>query len=141
MATDVTRIGFNAATVDVVAVQGTLNGTDRAGASRAAGEYTIGAIPKGAIIKAVYLNVTTAFDGTTPTVALGVPGTADKFIGATSVATTGLTAASGTAGLDTIQATTEDLIMTLVSSDNTVGEVSGYVEYIDTAARREMFTV
>lgn len=140
MATDLTRIGFNASTVDVVAAQGTIGATNRAGVSLVAGEYTVGALPKGAIIKGVYMDVTTAFNGTTPTLAIGTTGTADKYLAATTIAVTGLTVGAS-AALDTRLAVTEDLIFTLESSDNTEGEVEVYIEYVDTAARREMFTV
>ncbi len=140
MATDITHINWNSSTVDVVAVQCTIDATDKAGVSRPDAVYTVGKIPKGAIIQEAYLDVTIAFDGTTPTLMVGVTSDPDEYFIATTSAATGLT--KGTLGLDLKQATAEDIIITTVgTADSTVGEATVYIKYIDTAAKREIFTV
>ena len=130
---------YNSSTVDVVAVQVSIDATDRAGVSNVDGTYEAGVLPKGAIIQKVYLDVTEAFDGTLPTVALGTTGTPEKWMVATSTALTGVTA--GTLLLDTKVATSEDITLTLVNGSSTVGKATAYIMYVDTAARREIFTV
>jgi len=140
MATDLTRESWNSSTVDVVAVQGTFNLLDRTATVRADGAYTIAKIPVGAIIQEVYLDVTEAFDGTTPTCTVGVTSDTDEyFVAATAIATIAVT--KGTLGLDIKQAVAEDIIFTLAGGTSTVGSATLYVKYIDTAARREIFTV
>jgi len=140
MATDLTRENWNSSTVDVVAVQVSINATDNTGTSRPDAVYTVGKIPKGAIIIAAYLIVDTAFDGTTPTLKVGLDADDDEFFLATSIASTGITPA--TLGLGIIQAVADDIIFTTVGTvDSTVGSARVYIQYIDTAARREMFTV
>lgn len=136
---DIRNRDYNSSTVDVVAVKGTIRATDRAGVALAAGEYDFGVIPKGAIIRSVTLNVVETFDGSSPTVAVGVEGTAEHFMAATALGVAGLV---GTGlNTDTIQTASENLIFTLGGGESTVGEASVYIEYIDTAARREIFTV
>lgn len=130
---------YNSSTVDVVAVQVTIDATDRAGVSNVDGTYEAGVVPKGAIIQKVYLDVTEAFDGTTPTIALGTTGTPEKWMAATAVTSTGVTA--GSLLLDTKVGTTEDITLTLVNGSSTVGRATAYIMYVDTAARREFFTV
>lgn len=140
MATDVTHENWNSSTVDVVAVQGTFNLLDRTGAVRADGAYTIAKIPAGAIIQEAYLETTIAFDGTLPTCTVGVTSdTNEYFLDTTIISSVALE--KGTLGLDLKQATAEDIIFTLAGGTSTVGACTLYVKYIDTAARREMFTV
>ncbi len=139
MATDIKNLSWNSSTVDVVAVQITLNAVDRAGTARALGAYGAGVIPKGAIIRSAYMDVTTAFNGTSPTLMVGVTSDTDEWFGATA-ATAGIKV--GTLGLNLKQAAAEDIIITRGgSTTSTEGEATVYIEYIDTAARREMFTV
>jgi len=138
MATDIRNQAWNSTTVDVVAVQGSVGATDRAGVSLTDGVFDVGILPKGAIIQKVYLDVTEGFDGTTPTIAIGTTGTPEKWLAATA-ATAGLTV--GALLLDTKVAASEDIMLTLVNGGSTVGSATAYIAYVDTAARREIFTV
>jgi len=139
MATNIIREGWNAGTVDVVAVQGTVDATERDGTSRADGAYSVMRLPAGAIIQKVYLARPTAFDGTTPTVAIGTEGAPEKYLAATTLAAAGLIV--GTLQLDSMVAVAEDIILTLVNGGSVTGEATAYISYVDTGARREIFTV
>lgn len=139
MATDIRNLNWNSTTVDVVAVQVTINALDRTGTANAAGVYDSGVIPKGAIIQSSYLDVTTAFDGTTPTLKVGTSADDDHYFAATSLASIATTA--GSLNLNTKEAISDSLYLTLNVGDSTEGEATVYISYIDTAARREIFTV
>lgn len=139
MGTDIKNQAFNSSTVDVVAVQVSISATDRAGVAQALGEYDAGVLPAGAIIKSAYMDVKTAFNGTSPTLMVGVTSDKDEYFAATA-ATAGVKV--GSLGLNLKTTVTEDIVITLGgSTTSTVGEATVYIEYIDTAARREIFTV
>lgn len=139
MATDIRNLNWNSTTVDVVAVQTTITALDRLGAANADGAYDAGVIPKGAIVTKTFLDVTEAFDGTTPTLSCGTSALATKWF------TTGDLSSKatlvGSSALDEKEATHDAITLTLVGGGSTVGEATLYVEYVDTAARREIFTV
>ena len=140
MATDIKNLNHNSSTVDVVAVQISFDAVDRTNTARALGEYIAGVLPKGAIIKSAYLDVTEAFNGTLPTIMVGVTSDKDEYFVATAVSSTGVT--KGTLGLDLKTTVAEDLYITYGgSTTSTAGKATVYIEYIDTAARREIFTV
>jgi len=139
MTTDNTRLGWNSATVDVVAVQGGIEATDRAGVAIVDGTYEVGRIPAGAIIQKVYLDRLVSFDGTIPTIAIGTTGTPEKYLAAT--ATDAATLVVGALALDTKVTVAEDLILTVVNGGSVTGKAVAYISYIDTNHRREMFTV
>ena len=142
MATDIKNLTWNSSTVDVVAVQVTLVATDRTGTARALGAYEAGVLPKGAIIQEVYLDVTTAFNGTLPTILIGVTSDTDKYMVAGTGIISSVALIKGVLALDTKTSIVEDIILTLGgSTTSTVGEATVYIKYIDTAARREIFTV
>ena len=140
MATDIKNLAWNSATVDVVAVQVSIEAVDRTGTANALGEYIAGVLPKGAILQEAYLDVTEAFNGTLPTIMVGVTSDKDEYFAATAVTSVGLT--KGTLGLDIKALITEDIYITYGgSTTSTTGKATVYIKYIDTAARREMFTV
>ncbi|RLA58966.1 MAG: hypothetical protein DRQ78_11215 [Epsilonproteobacteria bacterium] len=139
MGVDKTRIGFNSTTVDVVGVQGGITATDRAGVSLADGVYNVCRLPAGAIIQKVYLDRVASFDGTLPTISIGTEGVPAKYLAAT--ATDAATLVVGALELDTKVSVAEDIVLTLVNGGSTAGEAVAYIEYLDTAARREIFTV
>jgi len=138
MATDIRREAWNAGTVDNIAVQGTIDATERDGSSRADGVYSVMRIPAGAIIQKVYLDRTVSFDGTTPTVSIGTEAIPAKYLAATAL--DAATIVVGSLELDTKVSVAEDIVLTLVNGGSVNGVATAYIDYIDTAARREMFT-
>ena len=139
MATDIRREAWNAGTVDNIAVQGTIDATERNGSSRADGAYTVMRLPAGAIIQKVYLDRLESFDGAIPTVSIGTEAVPAKYLAATAL--DAATLVVGSLELDTKVSVAEDIVLTLVNGGSTVGRATAYIDYIDTAARREMFTV
>jgi len=134
---DISELYWNGQTVDKVATVGTLRAADRAGLPLVDGAYKIGVLPAGAILTGVYTNTVTTFDKVA-TIGVGDGTTADKW--SASASCKAIAVLKGTKGLDKTSDVAQDIVATIAFGGSVEGEVNVIFEYIDVAARREMFT-
>ncbi len=92
--------------------------------------YQVAVVPAGAIVKSVNIVVDTAFNGTTPTIDVGVTGSGAAYTDDLDLTATGLTV-SATA--DALYAEGTIITITPTFTDTTTGKVRVYVEYLTTA--------
>jgi len=112
----------------VCSVVGTIESSDLTLAGSTATEIV--AVPAGALITKLYVNVITAFDSTTATVDVGTEADEDAFSNDLDLKTAGIVAGTGVdIKVDVI---TRIRLTQTVTGTATVGKVQVIVEYIDT---------
>jgi len=94
----------------------------------AADTYEMAVLPKSALITASSLVILIPFDGTTPTVAVGVVGEGDKLIAATALDAVADTVAAGNGD---ISVQTGPTITATKVGTSTVGKAVMTIEYIE----------
>jgi len=94
----------------------------------AADTYEMAVLPKSALITASSLVILIPFDGTTPTVAVGVVGEGDKLIAATALDAVADTVAAGNGD---ISVQTGPIITATKVGISTVGKAVMTIEYIE----------
>ena len=134
--TDITEVNWNGKTCDNIATVGTITATDRKGVARADGRYKIGVLPAGAILTAVYISTTKAFDKAS-TIGVGDATTAGKWA---VVNCKPVAVVKGTLGLDVASTAAQDIVATIAFGGSVEGAVEVVFNYIDLGHRREMFT-
>lgn len=91
--------------------------------------YKVAAVPAGAIVTNVFAVVTTAFNGTTPTLDVGITGSGALYFDDESVTAAGIIDAAVTPAY---YANGTVVTITPTFTNTTAGEVAIYVEYLST---------